>query len=413
MLAAFVTGFAEQASSMIDKRNKEISDRALSEMESLIEKKAKADEVALKRRGELRKQAAELRAYKIPEQEIVGILENGYASATLEKLKKAEVGTAGMKKLFTPFNPEDKRLVEDYIRTATTLTGSAPKAYLDEEGAFGLKTRAGTRVRETAARATGVPLEELYKTELPEMGTEPTGTLDLSVLAEPKTTEKLKIKMRDIISRNFANEDDEKQFDTLRKQIEAAAIVKGMFAFEEQKPRTTAEINSILQRSLREGLDPYIISGVAQVMQSGDVEPITGDPEDIANFRKSKNSIIREIAINRGLIDPRTNEVINEQAEDALTPYAVIEDGKIVNWKTSAPGSTAKTGGGGSAGAKPAGVPSPATPPDPTVVQYINKDGEPKTKKFETKEEADEFYRKWSAGGGKFWRRSGNELIVN
>jgi hypothetical protein len=346
MLAAFVTGFAEQASSMIDERNKEISDRALSEMEALIEKKAKADEAALKRRGELRKQAAELRAYKIPEQEIVGILENGYASATLERLKKAEVGTAGMKKLFTPFNPEDKRLVEDYIRTATTLTGSAPKAYLDEEGAFGLKTRAGTRVREAAARTTGVPLEELYKTELPEMGTEPTGTLDLGVLAEPKTTEKLKIKMRDIISRsektdqgilNFANEDDEKQFDTLRKQIEAAAIVKGLFSFEEEKPRTTSEINSILQRSLREGLDPYVIGGVAQVMQNGDVEPIIGDPEDIANFRKSKNSIIREIAINRGLLDPRTNKVLNRQAEDALTPYAIIEDGAVVGYKTYAP----------------------------------------------------------------------------
>jgi len=115
-----------------------------------------------------------------------------------------------------------------------------------------------------------------------------------------------------------------------------------------------------------------------------------------------------------GSMTTRGSDIIVETLVfDALTPFAVIEDGKIVNWKTSAPGSTAKTGGGGSAGAKPAGVPSPTTPPDPTVVQYINKDGEPKTKKFATKEDADEFYRKWSAGGGKFWRRSGNELIVN
>ena len=55
MLAAFVTGFAKEASSMIDERNKEISDRAVSEMEALLKKKARADEAAMERRGELRK----------------------------------------------------------------------------------------------------------------------------------------------------------------------------------------------------------------------------------------------------------------------------------------------------------------------------------------------------------------------
>ena len=29
-------------------------------------------------------------------------------------------------------------------------------------------------------------------------------------------------------------------------------------------------------------------------------------------------------------------------AENALTPYAVIEDGKVVSWKTGAPGGDAK-----------------------------------------------------------------------
>ena len=415
MWGAFVTGFAERASIEIEKTNKEISDRVLAEMSSLIKKKEEAEETAETKRDTARKQAQALRELsgnKLTDTQIVGIINGTQADSIIKQLQDRQVGPERLKQLFIPADPNAQADLEQYLSEVGKLTGQAPVRTEMERGAFGLRSRAGEAARARGLAAAGMTEEELYQTRMarPE-GVE--GTLNLSALAESETTEKLKIKMRDIISRNFANEDDEKQFDTLRKQIEAAAIVKGMFAFEEQKPRTTSEINSILQRSLREGLDPYIISGVAQVMQSGDVEPITGDPEDIANFRKSKNSIIREIAINRGLLDPRTNKVLNEQAEDALTPYAVIEDGKIVNWKTAAPGSTAKPGGGGSAGAKPAGVPSPATPPDPTVVQYINKDGEPKTKKFETKEDADEFYRKWSAGGGKFWRRSGNELIVN
>jgi hypothetical protein len=423
MWSAFVTGFAEEASKMIDERNKEISERALAEMESLLKKKVEADEAALTKRNEYREQAKALRSLsgnRLTESQVVGILQSGQATTVIDNLKKRTVGTDKLAKLFVPANADDQKTIESYIEEATKLTGAAPPQ-IEERTAFGLKTRAGESIRQRAAAAAGVPLEELYKTKMADTSADIGGTLDLSVFADPETTDKLKVKMRDIIANTqktdggitFATPEDEKQFDLLRKQIEAAAVVKGMFAFEEKKPRTTSEIRSIFRDSLREGLDPYIISGVAQVMPNGDVEPIVGSDIDIAAYRSSRNSIIREIAINRGLIDPRTNEVINEQAEDALTPFAVIEDGKIVNWKTSAPGSTAKTGGGGSAGAKPAGVPSPATPPDPTVVQYINKDGEPKTKKFATKEDADEFYRKWSAGGGKFWRRSGNELIVN
>lgn len=349
MLAAFVTGFAQEASSMIDERNKEIADRALNEMDALLKKKMKADAAAIERRDELRKQAAELRARsgnRLTESQIVGILENGYGNIALEQLKEAgtTASDAQIKKLFTPANPDDQRLIEDYIREATTLTGKAPSR-IEERTAFGLKTQAGEAERQRAVAEAGIPLEEMYKTELPALGMKETGTLNLSVLAKPETTDRLKTRMRDLIANAektdtgiaFASDDEARQFDAIRKQIEAAAVVKGMFSFEEKKPRTTSEIRSIFRDSLREGLDPYIISGVAQVMPNGDVEPIVGSDIDIAAYRASRNGIIKEIAINRGLIDPRTNEVINEQAEDALTPFAVIEDGKIVNWKTTAP----------------------------------------------------------------------------
>jgi hypothetical protein len=186
MLAAFVTGFAQEASSMIDERNKEIADRALTEMETLLKKKMKADEAAIERRDELRKQAAELRARsgnRLTESQIVGILENGYGSIAIEQLKEA--GTisddAKMKKLFTPADPNDQRLIEDYIKEATTLTGKAP-AQIEETTAFGLKTRAGEAIRQRASAKTGMPLEEMYKTELPGVSTKPSGALDLSVL---------------------------------------------------------------------------------------------------------------------------------------------------------------------------------------------------------------------------------------
>ena len=113
-----------------------------------------------------------------------------------------------------------------------------------------------------------------------------------------------------------------------------------MFDSEEKKPRSASEIRSIFKDSLREALDPYVIGGVAQVTQTGDVVPITGDPADIAKFRASRINVIREIATNRNLYDPRSMEVTNVEAEDALTPYATIKDGKIVGWKTGATGIT-------------------------------------------------------------------------
>lgn len=186
MWSAFTKGFAEGATEAIKERDKEISDRALAEMESLLKKKTLADAKALERRDELRKQANELRARsgnRLTEAQIVGILESGYGEVALEKLKSKTVGADKMAKLFTPASPDDKRLIEDYIKEATTLTGKAP-IEVEEEGAFGLRSRAGSAVRQRAAATAGMPVEELYKAELPEMGTKPTGTIDLSIFED-------------------------------------------------------------------------------------------------------------------------------------------------------------------------------------------------------------------------------------
>lgn len=357
MLAAFVTGFAKEASSMIDERNKEISDRALSEMEALVKKKARADAAALERRDELRKQAAELRAYNVPEQQIVGMLESGYASAAIEKLKKAQVGTGDMKRLFTPFDPEDQRLVEDYIKTATTLTGTAPKAYLDEETAFGLKTRAGTRTRERAARTVGVPLEELYKTDLPEMGITPTGTLDLSVFATEKetdapTTKDLKNKLADMAVKNKMSVDayikNTEEGATLASRIAGRELLGA--SDNEEKARTVDQIRKLINERLDEQITPLQFKNIIYDPNIQDYKStLPGTPEAL-EVQRLRRKVATEVFTNAGLL--KGNKIINRNAADALNRYAVVDYDTLTlkSWRPLA---------GAREGAAPAPVPSP------------------------------------------------------
>ena len=272
MLAAFVTGFAQEASSMIDERNKDIADRALTEMETLLKKKMKADEAAIERRDELRKQAAELRARsgnRLTESQIVGILENGYGSIAIERLKEA--GTisddAKMKKLFTPADPNDQRLIEDYIKEATTLTGKAP-AQIEETTAFGLKTRAGEAIRQRASAKAGMPLEEIYKTELPGISTKPSGTLDLSVLSTAKDTMDVRI---DQAARNVADAETDEDKNAAQNELDRLVAIQARTKPKDKDGKISqSDIRSTIKRRL-EAIARAHISGDYTTTNDGSI----------------------------------------------------------------------------------------------------------------------------------------------
>jgi hypothetical protein len=123
----------------------------------------------------------------------------------------------------------------------------------------------------------------------------------------------------------------------LLAKLRADSIIKDMFkeTGEDGKPRTTAAINSVLDKSLRAGLDPFVIKGTVRFDPSvNDYVPITGDAEAIKNFMEHKNKLIQDQARALGILDKDNKIIGGRNATDALLPYANIEDGKVISWKS-------------------------------------------------------------------------------
>jgi hypothetical protein len=355
MWSAFLTGAANQATEMIQKRDKDIQDMVETQLAQMYKRAMEAKSEKETRVTELTELRNALESAGFKGQEVTFLLQNKSAATNAIKLietrkaKGREVTRAHLDSLLAGEMPKISKLgmPEEFITQQTTLEEEPSILDFEMKGAFGLS---GASAREAAERRisgqTGMTAAELRRTKLPKAAMQP-ASLDYSMFAEPESDTDLKDQIRDIIARSdktedgivsFKNETDQKEFDSISKRLAASAIVKAQFDFEEKKPRTASQIRSIFKDSIQAGLSPSVISGVAQVTASGDVVPITGDPNDISKFMQTRNRIIRDVATNRGLIDPRTGEVINQEAEDALTPYANIENGKIIGWKSSVPG---------------------------------------------------------------------------
>jgi hypothetical protein len=165
----------------------------------------------------------------------------------------------------------------------------------------------------------------------------------------------------------------------LFERLQAAVVIENMFDEEgKEKPRTTAQINSVFTQTVRAGIDPFILKGVVRLDQaSGEYTPIVG-AKGANEFVQFKNSVIREQAISMGILDAAGNISGGRNAEDALRPYANIKDSKVVSWKVGGAPQAPK------APAAPAAVPEPKTQAEydaiPKGTRYRDTDGKLKTK---------------------------------
>ncbi len=365
MWSAFTKGFAEGATEAIKERDKEIADRALAEMESLLKKKTLADAEAMERRDELRKQANELRARsgnRLTEAQIVGILESGYGEVALEKLKSKTVGADKMAKLFTPASPDDKRLIEDYIKEATTLTGKAP-IEVEEEGAFGLRSRAGSAVRQRAAATAGMPVEELYKAELPEMGTKPTGTIDLSIFEDEASVKEMEDSLVKTIIDPESTKEDKSAATQRLAQIRAAQDIG--------KKKEGSEVKESDVRSNLRLLD-------AAVKQSVNVPGglvIYTDPVSGERSYELPNDV-----------DPKVREQIETLRRNAFRAYVNEHYGQT----GSIPPAVRRVMSA-FLGQEQAAAPAPAPAPAPAAGLITVTDPTGKVHRFKTQREADAF----------------------
>lgn len=374
MWSAFVTGFATKATELIEERDKEIQDNIKVQLSEMFKSRQKALQASETRSDELRKTASQLRGYGIPDAVIGEIITSG-DSATISELfqKESIAGTLTPAKIQRFIGErsgqQPSEALDTIIKRFSTPVKSTTRMPLATEmkGAFGLPTPAAKRTIAETTASTGMTLEELQATEMPEIPLT-ARKFDYSVFKPKKdaeTTAEIQYGLRDIIARaeqdengklvNFANEEDAIEFSRLTTLSAANAVAAAMVKIDEDKPETDSQIRTIFKESLTTGLTPFIISNVAQIQSNGDVVPITGDVEDIQSFLSTRNRIVKSIAVNRGYIDPRTGRVSSRAAENALTPYAVIEDGKVVSWKTGAPGGDAKP-------AQPAAAPRASTP---------------------------------------------------
>lgn len=344
---AAAAGFAEGAAESIEKRNTEIQRNALEEVENATKQAETQNNKLRTRRDELRATADVLSSYgKFTEGQIVGLLQKpAVAKIVVDKLKAAKrLDDVDFNKLYEVSQGDTDVTIDSAIARMTSIPKQPTMAQAtaaEPRGAFGLPTTAYRRTIAAGEKAAGMSMEEMRATArgVPQLTEEEQikGTLNLSQFDDPESITNIQGKLRDNMTKGIKLDDPKNA--TLLKQLQNNAIIKDMFdkdKGDEAKPRTTAAINSVISRSLAVAVDPFVIKGVVRLVpETGDYVPIGGSVEDIAAFQKQKNETIKAQAEAIGIIDKKGNIIGGRNASDALIPYANIEDGKIVSWKTA------------------------------------------------------------------------------
>lgn len=359
MLVPFVTGFAKGAGDIIDERDKEIRETVNDRMNILLKKREQALQQATTRRDELKEQAKQLQALsgnRLTETQIAGIIESGEVDTVITNLRKNS-GVMSDEQLAQLYTPEKDYTgtVESVVGKMTELKRAPDMPGLEDEQrtAFGLKTTAAAEAKRKFASAANVTVDDLYKNRLEKISDfKPAGRLDMRVFATPETDTVVKARLRDNLSeatqglepgtegynKALGRALSSNKVKTDLTKIRAMLVVDALSDEEGgQKPRTSSQINTIITNSLRNGLDVLVTKGVVRWDPTReDYVPITGDVNGIASFIEQKNLIIRDVLTARGLIDREGRILGGRNAEDAIAPYANIEDGRIVSWKNAA-----------------------------------------------------------------------------
>jgi hypothetical protein len=347
-LGAFIAGASEGAASSIDKRNKEIRQAALREFEQLQKQSEEQTEKLRTKRDELKATADVLSSYRganntgFTQAQVVGLLQNpAVAKRVAEQLKANEDGLdqIDFAKLYTVTKGKTDITTDEFIKQSTSIaipTVEAPQKVV--RGAFGLESPAFAQAQAEFEASTGKSLKEVRATAKGVMPSEAVieGVVDFSQFKKPDTLASVQAQLRDLV----ANGGDTKtgKGKMLMDKLAANAIIESKFKEGEGKERTTAQINSVFNQSLRVGMEPLLIKGTVRFnAEANDYVPIVGDAASIREFQDQKNKIVRNQAIAMGILDNEGNIIGGRNSQDALLPYANIEKGKVVSWRTVTP----------------------------------------------------------------------------
>ena len=380
-ITALFAGASSGIAESIDTRNKQIRNGAVKQLDQLVSE-AEAKEKGLRtERDTLSQQARQLATFRgannigLTQDQILGLIQQPEtAKSLIEELKnKKDLSEVDMAAVFKVAKPGTQMPPEEYIAKKTSIVkpeGGVPSQPV--RGAFGLTSPAVGQA-ETEFEATyGRKASDVRAIAQgrPDMGTDfklTEGTIDLKQFGNPEVLHTIQNKLRDNIAKGQELSTPENQ--KLLAKLRADATIKTMFEGDGEggKPRTTSAINSVIDKSLRAGLDPFVIKGVVRFdPQANDYVPITGDTKAIADFMDHKNKLIQSQARALGILDKDNKIVGGRNASDALLPYANIEDGKVVSWKSAVEVKPATPEAPVSAGPK-VGAPSVVTD-NPTTI---------------------------------------------
>ena len=374
-VTALFAGVSSGVAESIETRNKQIRSGAVKQLDQLVSE-AEAKEKGLRtERDVLSQQARQLATFRgangigLTQDQILGLIQQPEtAKSLIEELKnKKDLSDVDMSTVFKVAKPGTQMPPEEYIAKKTSIV--KPEAGVPSQpvrGAFGFTSPAvgqaetefeavyGRKASDVRAIAQGKP----------DLGADfkpMAGVIDLKQFGNPESLSTVQNQLRDSIANGepLNTDQNKKRLAKLR----ADATIKTMFEGDGEggKPRSTAAINSVIDKSLRAGLDPFVVKGVVRFdPQANDYVPITGDTKAIADFMDHKNKLIQSQAKALGILDKDNKIVGGRNASDALLPYANIEDGKVVSWKSAVTPKPAEAEAPAPAGPK-VGAPSAVT----------------------------------------------------
>lgn len=192
MWSAFITGAANKATELIEKRDKDIQDIIESQLTQMYKRATEAQEDKEVRLNELRELKTALESSGFNSQEITHLLKNKTAATTAvklieaRKLKGGQVTRAHLDSLLKGEMPKISKVSqtpEEFIAAQTTLQEGPTLLGTEMRGAFGLSTEdAQQRAFARVGRQTGMGEEDLRKTKLPLRASEAV-SLDYSAFA--------------------------------------------------------------------------------------------------------------------------------------------------------------------------------------------------------------------------------------
>ena len=349
-ITALFAGVSSGVAESVETRNKQIRNGAVKQLDRLVEE-AEAKEKGLRtERDVLTQQARQLSTFRgangigLTQDQILGLIQQPEtAKALIEELKnKKDLSDVDMSSVFKVAKPGTQMPPEEYIAKKTSIVKQETKEPEPVvRGAFGLQSPAVSQVEAEFEATTGRKAAEVRgiakgKVDLGAEFKPVEGTIDLKQFGNPEALSTVQNKLRD----NIANGQDlgTPENKKLLNKLRADATIKSMFEGDGEggKPRTTSAINSVIDKSLRAGLDPFVVKGVVRFdPQTNDYVPISGDTKAIADFMDHKNKLIQSQAKALGILDKDNKIVGGRNASDALLPYANIEDGKVVSWKSA------------------------------------------------------------------------------